>query len=84
MLPTPVFWPREFHGLYSPWDCKESDTPERVSHTHTHTHIYIVPNAFYFMHCVFSLSIVSADKQNLIFHNYEYKYFPLWFMLCMK
>ena len=18
-LPTPVFWPREFHGLYSPW-----------------------------------------------------------------
>ena len=25
-LPTPVFWPGEFHGLYSPWDCKESDT----------------------------------------------------------
>ena len=24
-LPTPVFWPREFHGLYSPWGCKESD-----------------------------------------------------------
>ena len=22
-LPTPVFWPGEFHGLYSPWDCKE-------------------------------------------------------------
>ena len=22
-LPTPVFWPREFHGLYSPWGCKE-------------------------------------------------------------
>ena len=21
-LPTPVFWPREFHGLYSPWGCK--------------------------------------------------------------
>ena len=18
-LPTPVFWPREFHGLYTPW-----------------------------------------------------------------
>ena len=27
-LPTPLFWPREFHGLYSPWDCKESDTTE--------------------------------------------------------
>ena len=21
-LPTPVFWPREFHGLYSPWVTK--------------------------------------------------------------
>ena len=27
-LPTPVFWPREFHGLYSPWGCKESDRTE--------------------------------------------------------
>ena len=27
-LPTPVFWPGEFHGLYSPWNCKESDTAE--------------------------------------------------------
>ena len=25
-LPTPVFWPGEFHGLYSPWGHKESDT----------------------------------------------------------
>ena len=24
-LPTPVFWPGEFHGLYSPWGCKELD-----------------------------------------------------------
>ena len=22
-VPTPVFWSREFHGLYSPRDCKE-------------------------------------------------------------
>ena len=22
-IPTPVFWPGEFHGLYSPWGCKE-------------------------------------------------------------
>ena len=27
-LPTPVFWPRKFHGLYSPWGCKESDMTE--------------------------------------------------------
>ena len=24
-LPTAVFWPGEFHGLYSPWVCKELD-----------------------------------------------------------
>ena len=30
-LPTPVFWPGEFHGLYSPWGRKESDTTERLS-----------------------------------------------------
>ena len=28
---TPVFWPGEFHGLYSPWGCKESDMTERLS-----------------------------------------------------
>ena len=30
-LPTPVFWPGECHGLYSPWGGKESDTTERLS-----------------------------------------------------
>ena len=29
--PTPVFWPGEFYGLYSPWGCKEWDTTERLS-----------------------------------------------------
>ena len=28
---TPVSWPGEFHGLYSLWSCKESDTTERLS-----------------------------------------------------
>ena len=30
-LPTPAFWPGEFHGVYSPWGRKESDTTERLS-----------------------------------------------------
>ena len=30
-LPTPVFWPGGFHGLYSPWGCKESDMTEKLS-----------------------------------------------------
>ena len=31
MLPTPVLWPGEFHGLYSPWGRKESDMTEQLS-----------------------------------------------------
>ena len=30
-LPTPIFWPGEFHGQYSPWCCKELDTTEQLS-----------------------------------------------------
>ena len=30
-LPTPVFWPGEFHGLYSPWGRRELDTTEPLS-----------------------------------------------------
>ena len=35
-LPTPVFWPGEFHGQrnlagYSPWGCKESNMTEQLS-----------------------------------------------------
>ena len=36
-LPTLVFWPREFHGLYSPWVCKESDVTERLSFSRSKT-----------------------------------------------
>ena len=32
-LLTPVFWPGEFHGVYSPWSYKESDTTEQLSLT---------------------------------------------------
>ena len=30
-LPTIEFWHREFHGLYNPWRCKESDMTEWLS-----------------------------------------------------
>ena len=33
-LPTPVFWPRELHGLDSPRDHKESNMTERLSLSH--------------------------------------------------
>ena len=30
-LSTPIFWPGEFHELYSPWGHKELDTTEQLS-----------------------------------------------------
>ena len=30
-LPTPIFWPGEFHGLYSQEDHKELDTTDQLS-----------------------------------------------------
>ena len=31
-----VSWPGEFHVLYNPWGCKESDMTERLSLSHFH------------------------------------------------
>ena len=32
-LPTPVLWPEEFYGLYSPWRHKGSDMTKQISFT---------------------------------------------------
>ena len=37
-LLTPVFWPGEFQGLYSPWGRKESDMTEHLSCGHRTRH----------------------------------------------
>ena len=44
-LPTPIFWPGEFHGQrslagYSPWDRKESDMNEQLSLHFTSLRLY--------------------------------------------
>jgi len=51
-LPTPVFWPGEFHGLYSPWGCKELDTTERLSLRFTS------PSTFFY-YLIFTLFLPS-------------------------
>ena len=33
-VPTPVLWPGEFHGLYSPWGHKDLDMTERLLLSH--------------------------------------------------
>ena len=45
-LPTPLFWPGEFYGLYSPWGRKESDMTERLS-LHFHCIISWINNLFF-------------------------------------
>ena len=40
-LPTPVFWPGEFHGIYSPWSHKESDITEQLSLTFTFNYLIL-------------------------------------------
>ena len=40
-LPTPGFWPGEFHGLYSPWGRKEWDRTERHFHFQIWRYIFI-------------------------------------------
>ena len=43
-LPTPVFWPGEFHGLYSPWGHKELGVLEHTAcflYSHVFSHIII-------------------------------------------
>ena len=40
-LLTAVFWPREFHGLYSPWGRKVSETTEHLS-----LHLYIIKDKY--------------------------------------
>ena len=39
-LPTPAFWPGEFHGPYSPWGCKELNTTECLSDSHARKGIH--------------------------------------------
>ena len=49
-VPTPVFWPGEFHGLYSPWGCKELHTTEQLSHTHVYINVCVYIHLYPFLH----------------------------------
>ena len=58
-LPTLVFRPGEFHGLYSPWSYKELDTTERLSLSFRILYGYIEIQEAYF----FSLFSVFVKLQ---------------------
>ena len=50
-LPTPVFWPGEFHGQYRPWGGKESDMIEWLSLSFTWHHVCEIQSCFYIYKC---------------------------------
>ena len=43
-LPTPVFWPGEFHGIYSPWDHKELNMISTLSFHFTRHPVLVLLN----------------------------------------
>ena len=56
-LPTPVFWPGEFHGLYSPWFAK-SWTRQSDCHFHWKNHSF---DCRYFVGKVMSLFLIHCQ-----------------------
>ena len=69
-LPTPVFWPGEFHGLYSPWGRKESDATEWLS----------LSNILYQEKVCFGMCFHTFLLPSQVFNNRKYlSYFSLEF-----
>ena len=75
-LPTPVFWPGKFHGLYSPWGRKESDTTELLSLT--------LPNlepvccTMSSSNCCFLICIqISQEAGQVFWYSHLLKNFPV-------
>ena len=66
-VPTPVFWPREFQGLYSPWGHKESETTEQLSLSFSHPYMTtgkIIPLTIWtFVSKVMSLVFSTLDRE---------------------
>ena len=58
MATTPIFWPGEFHGLYSPWGHKGSDTTERLS---LFTYLILIETV-----CILALSFSSCQSVDYI------------------
>ena len=57
--PTPVFWPREFHGVYTPWGHKESDKIWWLINNTEASPFVRDNNSIYTTVCMFSGSYVS-------------------------
>ena len=79
-LPTPVFWPREFHGLYSTWGCKESDKTELLSLTYLLSDISLLLSIIIWTFITTLSCPASNPDSSTHLSSFTHKYFhsPLW------
>ena len=68
-LPTPVFWPREFHGLNSPWGHKELDMTEQLSlHFIPTSFIFFATSQHWVLWSTFTIDKMDSDSFRTDFH----------------
>ena len=79
-LPTSIFWPGEFHGLYSPWGRKESDTTEWLSLTHS-LHVMCTYCSFHQFSMSFS---IGQPKTSLDLKVLGFEYLDHFFFLVLR
>ena len=64
-LPTPLFWPGEVHGLYSPWGHRELNTTEQLSLSFIAEYLKRAIPSKTFLHLLY-LSYFSLGKLYLL------------------
>ena len=64
-LPPQVFWPGEFHGLYSPWGRKELDTTEQLSLSLSVGKLYILQTliSFELNFCLYNPNFFLPERE---------------------
>ena len=67
-LPMVVFWPGEFHGLYSPPGHKESDTTEQLSLSR-YIHLYLPHGTMWFFSTVWLPSSFVVPSSHSFRHR---------------
>ena len=59
-----MFWPGKFHGLYSPWGCKELDTAEQLS-------LSLFPAYHSAIEKKSKFSVSARDKEKRMDHTFK-------------
>ena len=72
LLLTPVFWPGEFHELYSPWGCKKSDMTERLLlYTLVHSQVKCISHMTPLTHFTGVLWHYLAETFHMVFGHLQ-------------